>query len=116
MKSLLVRVIFVNLGAAVIVFVLSLLTGFFKTTSPIDFLFFMALVMWTVAILGSMGRAQGKTAHYDDPVSGRVYKMVKDHDFDQDSHEQRHQSKSFFFVLLVASLPSSLVCFITAFL
>lgn len=111
--DLIKKVIIINLIAALIVFVLSRYVQFFKAVSYSDFLFFVVIVIWALARLLWEGGVDMKASRYDDPLTDKVYGMVKDFDFSKDEQNRKKQNYHTGLVLFIAGLPAFLALIVT---
>ncbi|MGV2988130.1 hypothetical protein ACE1OE_10815 [Vibrio sp. E150_011] len=116
MFDLLKKVIVINFVAALTVFLLDQYVPFFYTTKVIDFLFFVVIVIWVLAKLMWEGGRGIKTVRVDDSQTDKVYKMVKDHDFDQEFQRHERQNYQTGLVFFIAGLPAFITCIFLQFL
>ncbi len=115
MLDLIKKVLVINLAAAFIVFLLSKFVPFFATTQLVDFLFFVVIVIWILAKLMWEGGVHSKASRLANPRTDKVYKMVKDHDFEKDQQEQRQLNYQTGFVLFIAGIPAFISCLVLQF-
>lgn len=115
MLELIKKVLLINIAAALIVFVLSKFVPFFATTQLVDFLFFVVIVIWVLAKLMWEGGVHSKASRLANPRTDKVYKMVKDHDFDKDQHEQHQLNYQTGLVLFIAGIPAFITCLVLQF-
>ncbi|SJL84514.1 hypothetical protein [Vibrio palustris] len=102
--------------AALIVFILSRYIKVFKATSLSDFLFFVMIVIWALAKLLWEGGVNSEISRYDDPVTDKVYGMVKGFDFGEDEQNRNQQNYKTGLVLFVAGCPAFLALLVIQFL
>ncbi|MDD9180779.1 MULTISPECIES: hypothetical protein [Aliivibrio] len=107
MLNLLKVVVITNLLAALIVFILSKYIAFFNSTSLMDFLFFIVIIIWGIARLTWDGSSQSRN-WAQDPASKKTMKMVSNHDFESDYHEQKRLNYQFGLVMFVSGIPAFL--------
>ena len=112
MLQFLKKVIFINLIAALVVFVLSKYVPFFYTTSLIDFLFFVTVIIWIISKLLWEGGGQIRASRYDNAKTDDVYSMVKGHDFDNEDQQSHRQNYRTGLVFFVAGLPAFITCLV----
>jgi len=114
--QLIKKVAVINAIAAVTVWLLSQYVEFFATNHLSDFLFLVVVGIWILAKLMWEGGVHSKTVRYDNPKLDSVYKMVKDHDFEQEERENYRQNYQEGFVLFIAGIPALLGCIILQFI
>ena len=107
MLNLLKVVLITNLLAALTVFILSKYIDFFNSTSLMDFLFFIVIIIWGVAKLTWDGSSQSRN-WAQDPAANKANKMISGHDFDSDFHEQKRQNYQFGLVMFISGIPAFL--------
>lgn len=115
MFKLIKQVAIVNSIAALTVYILSNYVAVFKTTTLVDFLFYIVIVIWIVAKLTWEGGMHSKTYNYDDSASSRVQSMVE-HDVEAEKQRNATQNYQFGFVMFLAGIPAFITCFILQFL
>lgn len=96
-----------NLLAALTVFILSKYMTAFNSTSLMDFLFFIVIIIWGVARLTWEGSSQSRNWSQD-PAANKTNKMVSGHDFESDFHEQKRQNYQFGLVMFISGIPAFL--------
>ncbi|HHI5412177.1 TPA: hypothetical protein ACPXMY_003685 [Vibrio metoecus] len=115
MTELMRKVFLINIVAFLIVFALSNYVPLFATMRPADFLFFVVIVIWLLAKLMWEGGIHSKTTRLDDPVTDKVYKMVKGHDFEEEQVEHYRANYQTGLVLFIAGLPALIGCLVLQF-
>jgi len=113
--NLLIKVILINLAAALIVFILSNYVEAFHSIGLSDFLFFIVIVIWGLAKLLWDGGHASKVSRVDNYKTDDVYNMVKGHDFDGEQQEHARQNYQTGLVLFIAGLPAFITCLIMTF-
>ncbi|MFA0087445.1 hypothetical protein [Vibrio sp. 10N.261.51.F12] len=116
MVHLLKNIILINGCAALVVLCLSQYIPFFQTTEIVDFLFFVVIVIWILAKLMWEGGVHGKTALVDDPISDKVFKMIKQHDYKQEQQTHYRQNYQTGLVFFIAGVPAFISCLVIQFL
>jgi len=107
MLNLLKVVVITNLFAALTVFILSKYIIFFNSTSLMDFLFFIVIIIWGVARLTWDGSSKSRN-WAKDHAANKTKKMISGHDFESDFHEQKRQNYQFGLVMFVSGIPAFL--------
>ncbi|EGR1738257.1 hypothetical protein D5Q56_24030 [Vibrio parahaemolyticus] len=116
MLDLFMKVVLINLSAALVVIALAQFVPFFATTQLVDFLFFVVIVIWVLAKLMWEGGVHSKTTRLDDPRRDKVYKMVEGHDFEKDEREHYRMNYQTGLVFFIAGLPAFIACLVLQFL
>ena len=116
MLDLIKKVLVINLVSALTVFVLSQFVPFFATTQLVDFLFFVVIVIWVLAKLMWEPSVDSKASRLANPRTDKVYKMVKEHDFDKEQQLHRRLNYQTGLVLFIAGLPAFVTCLVLQFL
>ncbi|MGF1765337.1 hypothetical protein [Aliivibrio kagoshimensis] len=111
MFNLLKVVIVTNLLAVFVVYNLSKHISFFATTEPMDFLFYIVIIIWAIARLTWEGGSTGRSWDVD-PAAKKAKAMVKGHDFDADAHEQDKHNYQFGLMMFIAGVPAFLGCIV----
>jgi hypothetical protein len=104
-------VIVTNLLAIFIVYNLSKHIAFFSTTTPMDFMFYIVIIIWGIARLTWEGGSQSRNWDVD-PAASKAKTMVKDHDFSSESNEQKKHNYQFGLMMFIAGVPAFLGCIV----
>lgn len=104
-----------NLLAFVVVVLLQWL-GLLTINYYAEYLFYMALLLWSVAGLTSVGGFESRYYDSDGSIYAqklqKIKQMVGKHDFAADKRQQQVDNSSLCLRLFIAGLPSMLICFL----
>ena len=105
MVNLFKVVIITNILAAIVVFILSKYVEAFASTSLMDFLFYIVIVIWVIAKLTLDSGSESRNWSID-PAANKAKKMVTEHDFESDGTEQKRQNYKFGLLMFISGLPA----------
>ncbi len=98
-----------NIFTGLAVWLLSYFIDAFSITGVGDFLFYMLVLIWSLALLGMGGGTHSHTLH-GSRAGSKTKSMVSDHDFDADHNHLNLQNFGFGFMMFLAGLPAFAGC------